>query len=141
VARERVREQRRLLRHHADSAPERANGNLANVPSVKQHASLGWLDEPSEQLDHGGLSGAGAADDGKLLARRHLHIYILQRIGRTFRGLAVAVGWEIAERDVLPFDGALDFQTLLRAEDGLLFLFLENLVDAFHRCLATLINR
>ncbi len=63
VRRDGAGEQVGPLRHEADPVPEHAGVEVAHVVPVQQHAPLGRVHEARDEVDQGGLAGAGAADD------------------------------------------------------------------------------
>ncbi len=79
-------EQLHLLRHHGHDARRRCIiREGARVAAGDDDAAGPWRIEPANQLDNAGLAGAGAANQGDLLARPHdkgdiAHDGLLQRI-------------------------------------------------------------
>ncbi len=62
----------RVLQHHAEGAPQVAARIVAHVAPVDEDGAGVHIVKAHEQLDHRGLAGAGRADDGDGLARRHV---------------------------------------------------------------------
>ena len=57
-----------ILQDHAEHAAQVAAGEIPDVVAVHQDGAAVDIVEAHQQLDHGGLAGAGWADDGDLLA-------------------------------------------------------------------------
>src|SRR5690606_3562940 len=62
-------EEEHVLEHEADAAAQLVERDAVDGHAVEQDLSALRLVEPHEQVDEGGLSGAGVADDGDALAR------------------------------------------------------------------------
>ncbi len=60
-------EQPGILQHHAEHAAQVVARELLDVVPVHQDGAAVDIVEAHQQLDHGGLAGAGRADDGDLL--------------------------------------------------------------------------
>ena len=69
VVADRGREQERILRHEADGAAQLGERQRADVAAVEQHGAVADVEQARQQLHERALAGAGAADDGELLAR------------------------------------------------------------------------
>ena len=65
-------EQPGILQHHAEHLPELAAVEIADIVSVHQDSTRIDIVEPHKQLDHGGLAGAGRADNGDFLPGLHV---------------------------------------------------------------------
>ena len=64
-------QQRGVLRHHRDLRAQRLLRRARDVLAVDQDAAAFEVEEAQQQVDHGRLAGAGAADQADLLARPH----------------------------------------------------------------------
>ena len=72
VVDDRIVEQHRVLRHHADRGAQRTLGDRADVLPVDQDAPGGRLVEPEQEPRDRRLAGARRPDDGDRVARRRL---------------------------------------------------------------------
>ena len=70
-------EQPGVLQHHPEQASQVAARHLPRVHAVDEDATLVQLVEAQQQVDEGGLAGAGGADDGYGGAGRHVQVEIL----------------------------------------------------------------
>jgi len=66
-----VVEEDRLLGDHRDLAPERLEGDIADVDAVDQDRPLPEVEEAGDQVGQGRLAAAARADDGQGLAGRN----------------------------------------------------------------------
>ena len=57
-----------ILQDHAEHAAQIAAGEILDVVAIHQDGAAVDIIEAHQQFDHGGLAGAGRADDGDLLA-------------------------------------------------------------------------
>ena len=62
-------EQPGVLQHHAEALAQCAAVEVADVVAAQGDGTRIHIVEPHQQLDHGGLTGTGRADDGDLFAR------------------------------------------------------------------------
>src|ERR1017187_7491199 len=62
---DRLAEQERLLRHHADVAAKRGERVVAYGTGVNQERTFRRFIEARQQIDQRGFAGAGGADDGQ----------------------------------------------------------------------------
>ena len=107
-------EQPGLLQHHAEFAAQRRPRHRGDVDPVQQDLAAVDLVETLQQVDQGGLAGAGGAHDGDGLAGFGLHTQA--RDQRTLRGIAEV---DITELDV-PLDHLGQLAVGLRAHlDGI----------------------
>ncbi len=81
-----VRKQRIGLEHDTEAACLRQL--RADILPVDQHAAGRRLDEPGQQLEYGGLAGAGCADDGQQFAAADLQRDVEHAGGRAGIGVA-----------------------------------------------------
>ena len=65
-------EQPGVLQHHAEALAQGTAVKVADVVAVQGDGAGIHIVEPHEQLDHGGLTGTGGANDGDLLAGLHI---------------------------------------------------------------------
>ena len=72
VFHDRALEEPRVLQHHAEGTPQITARIVAHVAPVDEDGAGVHIVKAHEQLDHGGLAGAGRADDGDSPARRHV---------------------------------------------------------------------
>ena len=68
VLADRAGEQPRVLQHHARAGAHVAATQVGDVLAVEQDAAAVELVEPHDEVDEGGLAGAGRADDRDRLA-------------------------------------------------------------------------
>ena len=64
-------QQRGVLRHHGNLRAQALLRDAGDVLAVDQDAAAFEVEEAQQQVDHGRLAGAGAADEADLLARPH----------------------------------------------------------------------
>ncbi len=90
-----VGEQEAVLRHQADRAAQRGEGEVAHVGAADPHRAAGHVVEARQQQGDGGLAGAGGADDGHGLAGPHPQAEVVEH-----RVLAVVAEGHVVELDV-----------------------------------------
>src|SRR5690606_319449 len=73
-----VGEKRRLLQDDADLRAQRVERDVANVVIVDRHAALQHVVEARDQVDNGGLAGAGRAEQGDDLSGRGVQRHVVQ---------------------------------------------------------------
>ena len=80
-----MREQRTVLRHHANTAPVRRNEDafVGESLSIEHDAPAIRRLEAGDEPQQGGLAAAGRPDDGRAAARTHVEINAGQRRDRT----------------------------------------------------------
>ena len=71
VVADRTVQQRGVLRDHGDLRAQTLLRDRSDVLAVDQDAAAFEVEEAQQQVDHGRLAGAGAADQPDLLARLH----------------------------------------------------------------------
>ncbi len=89
------REDEDVLKHDADLAPQRAEGDVADIVPVDQDPALGDVVEAGHQLGEGGLTRAHEPHEGDLLPRPDAQGDVPQRL----------LGALVGEGDVLELDG------------------------------------
>ena len=101
---ERAGEEERVLQHDAELAAQGVSVELAEVHTVEQNLAALDFVEAQQELDDGGLAGAGVADDGDGLAGAEVEGDVAQTPSlRPWVGAAV-----VGEPDVAEFDVALE---------------------------------
>ena len=130
ILRQRSGEEKRVLRHVADIAPQHGQRYPAHVCAVHQHLPFLRLVHPGDQVDDACLARACRAHNRERAACRGMERYIVQHL------LPV-----IAERNVVEANIAvdrLDWQRLIAVRDpGALA---HELADAVHRGRALLVE-
>ena len=99
-----------LLQNHAEDVAELVGGHILDGDAVDEDVAAGDFVEAHEEVDQGGLAGAGRTDDGDLHARLDLAREVLD-------GELLGI---IAEANVPEFDFAAD---VVMVEQLLLFAF------------------
>ena len=74
-------EEEALLGDDPELAPQRPLLDAAQVVAVDQDPALLRVVEAGDELGEGRLAGAGGADQGQRLARRHVEVDVAQRPG------------------------------------------------------------
>ena len=75
-------EQRRILRHHGDGAPQATLGDVAHILAIDQDAALLHVVEPLQQLHERRLARSRGPDQGYPLARcDHQTEVLIERVG------------------------------------------------------------
>ena len=92
-------EQHVLLQHHGHLVPQGVHIVVPDVRAAHQDAALSGVVQTGDQLDQGGLGGAGAAQDTYGLTGLHREVHVLQAL------LAGVLG--VGEADVLKHHGAV----------------------------------
>ena len=125
VVADRAREEERFLRHVPEPASVRAQVEVGDRRAVDQDLPVGDVVEACDELDDGGLAGAGLADQRDRLAGRDREVDAVHDLD---------AGVRVAEVHVLELDRARDaagLDRVLRVGRG--HLGVHELVDLRHR--------
>src|SRR3954454_8177074 len=78
VARDRAKEEERLLGHEPDETFEEMLVEPTHVDPPDEHLALGRVEQPSDEVEERGLARPGAADDGQGLAGIDAEVEVVQ---------------------------------------------------------------
>ena len=100
---QRAGKKKRILQHDAEKVPQILEIDFANVHAIEQNLAALNIVEAQQELDDGGLAGAGMADDGERMPGLDAEGNVAQNPVFFFRSCAAVVGEpDIAELDFAP---------------------------------------